>query len=102
MSGSASMPRSAIYGQKRVWDVIVAGAGPAGTSAATFLARRGASTLLLDRADFPRDKVCGDGLTPQAIYWLDRLGCVEEVLAQTKGCIKECDLYINGEQLLTG
>jgi geranylgeranyl reductase family protein len=85
-----------------VYDVIIAGAGPAGTSAATFLAREGISTLLLDRSGFPRDKVCGDGLTPQAIYWLDQLGCVDEVLAETKACIKECDLYMDGRRLLTG
>ena len=65
--------------ERRVYDVVVAGSGPGGTSVATFLARRGVSVLLLDRAGFPRDKVCGDGLTPQAIYWLDRLGCAAEV-----------------------
>lgn len=85
-----------------IHDVIVVGAGPGGASAATFLARRGISTLLLDRSEFPRDKVCGDGLIPQAIYWLDRLGCVDEVLATANACIKSCDLYINGEYLLTG
>jgi 2-polyprenyl-6-methoxyphenol hydroxylase-like FAD-dependent oxidoreductase len=85
-----------------IHDVIIVGAGPGGSSAAAFLARRGVSTLVLDRAMFPRDKVCGDGLTPQAIYWLDQLGCVEEVLAETKGCLKDCDLFINGERLLTG
>lgn len=85
-----------------IYDVIVAGAGPAGSSVATFLAKRGVSTLVLDRTSFPRDKVCGDGLTPQAIYWLDRLGCAAEVLAETKACIKECDLYMNGSRLLTG
>lgn len=85
-----------------IHDVIIVGAGPSGSSAATFLARRGVSVLLLDKSTFPREKVCGDGLTPQAIYWLDRLGCAEEVLAHTKGCIRACDLYINGEHLLTG
>lgn len=88
--------------RRTIYDVIVVGAGPGGASAATFLARRGISTLLLDRCEFPREKVCGDGLTPQAIYWLDRLGCVDEVLAAANACIKSCDLYINGEYLLTG
>ena len=85
-----------------IYDVIVVGAGPGGSSAASFIARQGISTLLLDKSEFPRDKVCGDGLTPQAIYWLDRLGCVDEVLAQTNACLKHCDLYINGEHVLTG
>ena len=39
---------------------------------------------------------------PQAVYWLDRLGCVREVLAEAKGCIKGCDLYLDGRHLLTG
>jgi geranylgeranyl reductase family protein len=88
--------------EQRTFDVIVAGAGPGGTSVATFLARNGLSTLVLDRSGFPRDKVCGDGLTPQAIYWLDRLGCAAEVLAETKACVKDCDLYMDGRRLLTG
>jgi len=85
-----------------IHDVIVVGAGPGGSAAASFLARRGADVLLLDKSDFPREKVCGDGLTPQAIYWCDRLGCAEEVLAQTTGVIRDCDLYINGRKTLTG
>lgn len=82
-------------------DVIVVGAGPGGAAAAGFLAGRGIDVLILDKSDFPREKVCGDGLTPQAIAWLDRLGVAEEVLAETKGCIKACDLYINGRKTLT-
>jgi geranylgeranyl reductase family protein len=83
-------------------DVIVVGAGPGGSTAASFLARAGADVLLLDRSDFPREKVCGDGLAPQAIYWCDRLGCADEVLQQTSGVIRDCDLYINGRKTLTG
>ena len=83
-------------------DVIVVGAGPGGSTAASFLARAGADVALLDRSDFPREKVCGDGLAPQAIYWCDRLGCVDEVLEQTSGVIHGCDLFVNGRQILTG
>ncbi len=46
-------------------DVLVIGAGPAGSSAATWAARSGREVLLVDAATFPRDKTCGDGLTPR-------------------------------------
>lgn len=54
-----------------LYDVIVAGAGPAGSTAARLLAQRGASVLLLDRARFPRDKPCGGGVTIRASSYLD-------------------------------
>ncbi len=54
--------------------VIVCGAGPAGAIAATVLARGGARVLLLDRATFPRDKLCGDTINPGAAGVLRRLG----------------------------
>jgi len=85
-----------------IHDVIVVGAGPGGSAAASFLARRGVDVLLLDKADFPRDKVCGDGLTPQALYWCDQLGCIDEVLSHTQGVIHDCDLFVNGRRVLTG
>jgi len=85
-----------------LYDVIVVGAGPGGSSAATFLALQGLSVLLLDKHDFPRDKVCGDGLTPQAVFWLDVVGCVDQVLAETNACITAADLYVDGEHILTG
>ncbi|CAN5272956.1 MAG: geranylgeranyl reductase family protein [Nocardioides sp.] len=55
-------------------DVLVVGAGPAGSAAATWSARDGRDTLLVDMAKFPRDKTCGDGLTPRAIHELIGLG----------------------------
>ncbi|MFE3827423.1 geranylgeranyl reductase family protein [Streptomyces sp. NPDC059092] len=55
-------------------DVIVVGAGPAGSSAAYHLARAGVDVLLLEKSHFPREKVCGDGLTPRAVHQLIRMG----------------------------
>jgi geranylgeranyl reductase family protein len=55
-------------------DVIVVGAGPAGSIAALVLARAGAKVRLLDRSSFPRPKLCGDTLNPGAMAILDRLG----------------------------
>ncbi|MFE4057332.1 geranylgeranyl reductase family protein [Streptomyces sp. NPDC059096] len=55
-------------------DVIVVGAGPAGSSAAYHLARAGIDVLLLEKSHFPREKVCGDGLTPRAVHQLIRMG----------------------------
>lgn len=55
-------------------DVIVVGAGPAGSAAATQLARAGLDVLLLEKSTFPREKVCGDGLTPRGVKQLIDLG----------------------------
>lgn len=55
-------------------DVVVVGAGPAGSSAAAWAARAGRDVLVIDAAQFPRDKPCGDGLTPRAVAELQRLG----------------------------
>lgn len=54
--------------------VVVVGAGPAGSAAAAWAARAGRDVLVIDSASFPRDKACGDGLTPRAILELERLG----------------------------
>ena len=55
-------------------DVLVIGAGPAGSAAAAWSARAGLDTLLVDAQEFPRDKPCGDGLTPRAIAEMRHLG----------------------------
>ncbi len=64
-------------------DVLVVGAGPAGSAAAAWAARAGLDTLLVDAAVFPRDKPCGDGLTPRAIGELQRLGLEDWLRAHT-------------------
>ncbi len=64
-------------------EVLVVGAGPAGSAAATWAARAGRDVLLLDAATFPRDKTCGDGLTPRAVAELDHLGLGDWVRERT-------------------
>ena len=58
-------------------DVLVAGAGPAGAMAALVLARAGARVLIVDRDEFPRDKLCGDTLNPGAIALLQELDRID-------------------------
>jgi geranylgeranyl reductase family protein len=65
-------------------DVLVIGAGPAGSACANRLARAGIEVLLVDQHDFPRDKICGDGLIPDAHAALRQLGLHDEVMAQAQ------------------
>lgn len=67
-------------------DVAVVGAGPAGSMAALVLARAGVDVILIDRAAFPREKVCGDGLMPDAIAALRGVGLADAVLAEARRC----------------
>jgi geranylgeranyl reductase family protein len=60
-------------------DVLIAGAGPAGCSAARSLAQRGLRVILVDQRAFPRDKVCGDGLISDALGALEALGLLARV-----------------------
>jgi geranylgeranyl reductase family protein len=68
-------------GDHSVWDVAVIGAGPAGATLAAHVASLGRRVLLFDRESFPREKVCGDGLIPDALGALERLGIMDEVAA---------------------
>jgi len=77
-------------------EVLVVGAGPAGSTAAYLLARQGRDVLLVDRARFPRPKTCGDGLTPRAVATLERLGLLETVLEAAPARIEGARLVAPG------
>ena len=64
-------------------DLLVVGAGPAGSAAAAWAARAGLDVLLVDAAVFPRDKSCGDGLTPRAVAELQHLGLGDYLRGRT-------------------
>ncbi len=61
------------------YDVIILGGGPAGSSCAAFLSKSGKKVLLLDRATFPRDKTCGDGISGRSVGVLQDLGLMGQV-----------------------
>jgi menaquinone-9 beta-reductase len=84
-SGSATADDSA--------DVIVVGAGPAGSALAYYLATAGLDVLVLEKASFPREKVCGDGLTPRAVKALTGMGVP---IAATDGWLRNKGLRIIG------
>lgn len=75
---AASLDRNGIVSRK-LWDVLVVGAGPAGATAASQIAAEGYEVLLLDKYEFPREKVCGDALIPDALRSLKSLGLYEPV-----------------------
>jgi geranylgeranyl reductase family protein len=77
-------------------DVVVAGAGPGGAAAAAHLAARGYDVVLLEKDRFPRDKVCGDGLTPRVVGELLELGMVEEAHGRVDGWATQKGLRIHG------
>lgn len=62
-----------------MYDVVIIGAGPGGAAAAHYLAKQGSKVLLLDKVDFPRDKTCGDCLTPRALDVLDEMGVLDDI-----------------------
>ena len=74
-------------------DVIVVGAGPAGSAAAFYLATAGLDVLVLEKSRFPREKVCGDGLTPRAVKALTAMGVP---LAESDGWLRNKGLRIIG------
>jgi menaquinone-9 beta-reductase len=72
--------------QNLAYDIAIIGAGPAGSAAAYFLAKGGLRVALLDKSDFPRDKTCGDGLTPRAVKLLDEMGILPQIEQHAQRC----------------
>src|SRR5919202_2469685 len=63
-----------------IHEVLVVGAGPAGAACAYWLAEAGHDVLLVEKKHFPREKTCGDGLTPRAVRQLEDMGLGERML----------------------
>lgn len=77
-------------------DAVVVGAGPAGSAVARFLADAGRDVVLVEKATFPRDKVCGDALTPRAVGALARLGLTAEAAGDAPGWHRQRGLRMYG------
>jgi geranylgeranyl reductase family protein len=80
-------------------DVVVVGGGPAGAAAAARLAAQGFTTIVVDRAAFPRDKACGDFVGPAALAELADLGASLTRAFAATNRIGECALHVNGDRL---
>ncbi|MGH2537023.1 MAG: NAD(P)/FAD-dependent oxidoreductase [Candidatus Promineifilaceae bacterium] len=82
-----------------IYDAIVVGAGPGGSAAAIRLAERGWNVLLLEKHTFPRDKICGDLISPRSIRTLEQLGCLPAVQAAAANRLRSGTLYVNGREI---
>lgn len=81
-------------------DVVIIGAGIAGSAAAIALARRGWRTLLLDRQRFPRHKVCGEFLSPESLAMLEELEVLDDILDHTPAQIRHASIALHGAREL--
>jgi len=72
---------SEMISKPTIFDVVIVGAGPSGSACAYWLARAGWSVCLIEKKQFPREKTCGDGLTPRAVHQLAQMGLETTVAA---------------------
>jgi menaquinone-9 beta-reductase len=70
-----------VVSKPTVYDVVIVGAGPSGSACAYWLARAGWSVCLIEKKQFPREKTCGDGLTPRSVFQLREMGLEDAVAA---------------------
>lgn len=69
------------------YDLLIVGGGPAGSTTAIFAALQGIKVLLVDKARFPRDKVCGDAIPPSSLAILEELGLLEKLIKSPHMCV---------------
>ena len=84
------------------YDAVIVGAGPAGCASAIDLALGGWRVLLVEKSTFPRDKVCGDFLSPRSLRVLEQLGCSPALRALRPNRLDRATLYLNGQEICTG
>lgn len=84
------------------YDVVIVGAGPAGSTLAWKLALEGLKTIVLDGARFPREKVCGDYIEPRGLHILDLMGCLEAMEATSPLPITYSSAYVDGRRCYIG
>ena len=82
-------------------DVIVVGAGPAGSSAAHYLAIAGYDVILVDRCKFPRDKICGDFVSPISQIELAQLGVTRTPEFRNANRISKAAVFLDGNKLVS-
>jgi menaquinone-9 beta-reductase len=70
-----------VVAKRTLFDAVIVGAGPSGSACAYWLAQAGWSVCLIEKKHFPREKTCGDGLTPRSVYQLREMG-LEDVVAE--------------------
>lgn len=88
--------------KKQQYDVLIVGAGPGGSAAAIALAKMGWKVLLLEKAHFPRDKVCGDFISPRSLHILEVLGCKQALEMMQPNRLQGATLYLDGQPITRG
>jgi flavin-dependent dehydrogenase len=85
-----------------LYDVVIVGAGPAGSTLGWKLASQGLKTLVLDGARFPREKVCGDYIEPRGLRVLNEMGCLQTLEATSPLPIVYSSTYVDSERCYIG